>query len=421
MFRNLFQNSTARQSALLFSAQIGNALLGFLVVILNTSLLTVDEFGIYSFFISTTLFLGLFFDFGFFSAGSRLLAAMPFTPERLKERNITGALIVVAAVICLSFGLLLIGFSFAIDRIFGTHVGSLLFILTPIIAFVPLQNMLTFIFRGTNEIGKLSIHILLPRLLYVTAIGIALLFGIFSMKVSIIMNFASMALVFVILILTTQPSFKKLGTQVKILFQETREYGMHVYAGSIVDNMTVGSDKLVITYILGATRVGLYSVAQSLTMPISMLGRAVSFSVFKKFAHSDRIPRRLLRIVNIWVLTFAIFIAVGNETFVRFVFSERYIAGMWVIPLLCIGMAFSGWNQLYHSFLSARREGKAMRNISMWTSGLNVLADVCLIPILGLVGAALADDLTQGFDFFLSRWYYNQTQNRSVVLEVQEQ
>ena len=408
MLRSLLQNTTARQSGVLFVAQIVNAVLGLGITVANTRLLSVDDFGIFSFVTSTALFIGWFFDFGLFAAGSRLMAVMPESPGRSNERKLAGALVVLTGGVSIVFGVCIVLLSFFIDDIFTSHIGGFLLILSPMMALFPFQGMLTMMFRGSNQIGKLAAHTILPRLLFFCAVGVIVLTGELSLLLSLTLYFGTLAVSIVVIVLVSRPSFTDVRDRMRHIVKEIREYGIHIYSGTIVDNLTTGSDKLVISYFLGATQVGYYSVAQTIVLPISMIARAIETSVFKRFASLERIPRKIFIINTLWILALAGTILIGNQWIIRFVFSEKYDTIRTIVPVLVCGMVFNGLNQIYHSYFSARRLGKYMRNISIVTSTLNVAADIILIPIWGLMGAAVADLVTCVLDHGISRYYYRQ-------------
>ncbi len=415
MLRSLLQNRTARQSGVLFVAQVVNALLGLGITIANTRLLSVDDFGIFSFVTSTALFVGWFFDFGLFSAGSRLMAVMPESPGRANERKLAGAMVVLTSGISIVFGLCIVLVSLFVDNIFTSHIGGYLLILSPMMALFPFQGMLTLMFRGSNEIGKLAIHTILPRLLYFSVVGAVVLTGQLSILLSLVLYFGTLAVALLIVIAATRPEFTDVFGRIRHVAKETREYGIHIYSGTIVDNLTTGSDKLLISYILGATSVGYYSVAQTIVLPISMLARAIGTSMFKRFTSLEKIPRKIFVFNTLWILVLTGAVLIGNQWIIRFVFSEKYDTVRTIIPVLACGMVFNGWNQIYHSYFSARRLGKYMRNISISTSALNVVADVILIPLMGLMGAAIADLITCVMDYGLNRYYYRQYRRSGTV------
>jgi O-antigen/teichoic acid export membrane protein len=278
--------------------------------------------------------------------------------------------------------------------------------------------MLTLLFRGSNEIGKLAFHTILPRFLYCLAVGMVVMTGHFSLVLSLVLYFAALTLAMVIVTLGARPDFSDVLNRIRQIVKETREYGIHIYSGTMVDTLTTGSDKLLISYVLGATSVGFYSVAQTIVMPISMVARAIGTSIFRRFAVLERIPRNIFIVNSIWIVGLAGIVVIGNQWIIHSVFSEKYDAVRDIVPILACGMIFNGWNQIYHTYFSARRLGKYMRNISITTSTLNVVADIVLIPLMGLLGAAIADLITYGLDYGLNRYYYRQY--LSVTLEVKK-
>ena len=121
MLKNLFQLKATRQTVVLFAAQIINALLGVAVTGMNARALSVEEYGLFTFALVLILFVAWFFDFGFFSAGSRIVA---LAKDRIEERKIVGSLIVLCLILGIGFSIVLLVLSLFLDSMFRTNVGS---------------------------------------------------------------------------------------------------------------------------------------------------------------------------------------------------------------------------------------------------------------------------------------------------------
>lgn len=73
-FINLLRTKTARQTGILYGSKILGMALGFVTTIIVTRSLGPTQYGVLVFILSVITFSSLFFEFGFFSAGARLLA-----------------------------------------------------------------------------------------------------------------------------------------------------------------------------------------------------------------------------------------------------------------------------------------------------------------------------------------------------------
>lgn len=404
---------TTRHTVLLFSAQIITALLGIAVTGLNARTLSMEDFGLFSFAIVVILFVAWFFDFGLFAAAARVVA---LAKDKDEERRILGSLIVLCLIVGTGFAIALLVLSLFIDSLFGSNVGHLLFALAPLVVVFPFQTMFFAVLRGSNEIGKLALYTVLPRLLYLVAVFVAIQWYGLTLSLTLLLYVVTLIGATLLIGFATKPSFREWTGYIGRLLHETRRYGIHIYSGTIVDNLTFGSDKLLISYFLGTVSVGIYSVAQTLTMPIAMMSRSLATSAFKDFTTQHRIPLRLNLLNFLWLLGAATALMLLAELFIVEIFTTKYFDALSVIPLLTLSAVFTGLNQLYHSFLMAHGKGQYVRNTSIVSSSVNVIGNLILIDHYGLVGAAVAAVLTYGLNYAMNIYYYQKTLNSFVTV-----
>lgn len=404
----------ARQTVALFLAQTVNVLLGVAVTALNARALSVEEYGAFSFALVVIIFVAWFFDFGLFAAGSRIIA---LAREKTEERRIIGTLIVLSLGLGISFSVVLLIVSLFIDSLFRSNIGVVLLTLSPLVAVFPFQAMFVSTLRGGNEIGKLATYTILPRLLYLGAILVALKMSALTLSMTLTLNIATLAAATIIIAVVSRPIFRGWKENVTTILVETRQYGLHIYSGTIVDNLTFGSDKLLISYFLGTVAVGFYSVAQTLTMPISLMSRSLATSVFKDFTLHDKIPLKLSLANFLWLLVAGAAVVFLGEFLIKKIFTDKYLSALEVVPYLTVSAVFTGLNQLYHSFLMAHRQGQYVRNMSIASSSLNVIGNVVLIYKFGVIGAALSAILTYVLNYAMNLYYYQKTVNALMTVQ----
>ncbi len=406
MLKNLFQLKATRQTVVLFAAQIINALLGVAVTGMNARALSVEEYGLFSFALVLILFVAWFFDFGFFSAGSRIVA---LAKDKIEERKIVGTLIVLCLILGVGFSIVLFALSLFVDSMFRTNVGSLLFTLAPLVIVFPFQTMFVAVLRGSNEIGKLATYTILPRLLYLCAILLAISISALTLSFTLVLNVTTLIVATALIGAASKPIFRAWRDQLGRILTETKQYGLHVYSGTLVDNLTFGSDKILILYFLEPVAVGLYSVAQTLTMPISLMSRSLATAAFKDFTTYDRIPLRLNLLNFVWLLGAGTVLILLGDFLVVKIFGAKYFNALAVVPLLTASAVFTGLNQLYHSFLMAHRQGRYIRNMSIASSSVNVIGNIILVREYGLKGAAFSAVLTYVVNYVMNIYYYQKT------------
>lgn len=119
-FRDTLKTKTAKQSLTLYASQIIVLGLNVAINVVNTRFLGPFEYGILSFCSALIAFIVLFFEFGVFTAGARILALSKNDKE---EKEYIGTLLVLAILIGISFGIFIFILSFFVDQIFDTHVS----------------------------------------------------------------------------------------------------------------------------------------------------------------------------------------------------------------------------------------------------------------------------------------------------------
>ena len=113
LIARLKQNKTARQTLYLFMAQIFGLVIGFISNILLAKEMGVDTFGIYAFSLAIISFLAVFFEFGYFSSISRLLAK---AENKEVEKELIGVSLVIVFIISTLFFATIFLFSLFFNR-----------------------------------------------------------------------------------------------------------------------------------------------------------------------------------------------------------------------------------------------------------------------------------------------------------------
>ncbi|MFZ1730233.1 MAG: oligosaccharide flippase family protein [Bacteroidota bacterium] len=410
--REMLRSELGRKTSLYFSALILNALLGIVVYIMLTRSMDVVAFGTYSYVIALFLFSGMFFDFGIAPAGMRLMALL--RPEQDSSRRI-GALLLLSAGIGVLFSLVILGASFVVDAIFHKNVGSILLIAAPLALVFPLTEMILSISQGGSRMKLMSVFLLLPRVLLIGILSILLYAGDVDARLAVLSTLAAMGISVGMAAGYLRPAFSQLGDEFRLIFREVQEFGREVYLGRVVDGMTTGLDKMLLGAFHGMAAVGFYSIAMTMSTPLSMFSKAASQSAYKRFVSDEGIARRLLTINLLWCTVGAVVLLAACQLLIPLFYTARYTDALTVLPWLIAGFALAGLNIPYHSFLAARRQGRAIRIMSISTSAVNIAANLALIPFLGMTGAAIAFVATYGVNIVMNLYFYRRFRQSILV------
>lgn len=155
-------------------------------------------------------------------------------------------------------------------------------------------------------------------------------------------------------------------------------------------------DKFTLTYMVGLSAVGLYSVAgkisSALTMCTSIFNQAWSMSAFKEYKENDvdNFFSNIYNIYNILLCFVASTLVIATKFIAKVMFANEFFVAWKYVPLLVIAFYFNGLNVFLGTIFTTNKKTKVI----FWTTGIgalfNIIFNVILINYMGIVGAAVA-------------------------------
>lgn len=392
------------QTSILYLSSICGVGLGLLSSILNTHFLTPEEYGNYRYVYNILSFLSSILLFGYFVSGCRLLAISKNYEE---NRRINGAMIIILAItiVITAIGMII---GSVIQNIINSSVSYLFLISLPVCGAPLMLNYINTTFQGENRIKELSFARLMPYLIYLP-IGYAWYtsFGSNAETLMLLQNGCSIA-VYIILILSLKPKFTNLAPVFKLLSKENREYGFHVYIGSVLA-VSLG-------YLSGITlgifeddnvNVGFYTLALTVSSPLSILPTIVGTTHFKEFANENSIHRRIIKNTTIISVISLVAFVIMIVPLVKWVYSDAYSPVGYYSCYIAIGMIFHGFGDMYNRFLGAHGKGKEIRNGAIITGMFQIIGSIALVYLWGIYGAIATRIISSTIYFLLMIFYYN--------------
>jgi len=169
---------------------------------------------------------------------------------------------------------------------------------------------------------------------------------------------------------------------------------------------TYHSDNILILFFSDTTKVGFYSLAVTFASPMFMLSGSLSTALFKDFAHTKKIPKRVIYINFLWLLSCCIGIVTLGKYVVPLLSSEKFLKSLPILNILAFANFFRGMTQPYNRFLGANGQGKALRNSALVLTVCNLLGNLTLIPMYAAIGAAYASLFALMANFFSHVFFY---------------
>jgi O-antigen/teichoic acid export membrane protein len=195
---------------------------------------------------------------------------------------------------------------------------------------------------------------------------------------------------------------RKIGYTVPTFNELSRSlaYSIPLTGATIASNISSRADRLLIGFYLGATAVGVYSIAYAVANFLATYVQPVTVSFFPEFSRlleggrtddvAEYVEAGVRYFLILAVPSAAGLYLVGPEL-VRLLSDQSVAtASVRLLPLLAAGVLFRGLEQLYGVVLVALGETTTVSLVRGGAAAVNTVLNIALIPLLGIIGAALA-------------------------------
>lgn len=409
-------NKNNKQVIVLFLSTIIGVLLGVVSSVLNTRSLDAINYGDVRYVQNLINLFSCVFLLGFFVSGSRLLALSKDTEY---NRGIKGVMVRYLMITILLMSLVLVCLYF-FHRIYRTSFDASLFLVSiPVCAQPLMLNYINTTSQGDNQITQIALARLLPAFIYVIVAYIV--YNCFNVTSSlmILLQWGIACVVFIIIISSTKPQFSNYQKYRKLLNEENKSYGIHLYFGSLAMVAT--------QYISGVTlgifnednvNVAYYTLALTISMPLSMLPSIVGTTYFKKFASQTKIDKKVFySTLGITGFSYLIYLA-AIQPIVSFLYPPSYANVGVFASVLAIAKCVHGFGDMVNRFLCSHGKGKEIRNASFVTGGCLVFGSIVFVYIWGIWGAILTNVASSSAYTFMMIYYYRNFQKNIELCKI---
>lgn len=184
------------------------------------------------------------------------------------------------------------------------------------------------------------------------------------------------------------------GSQKKVVV-----FGSFVFLGSISTFFIGSADTMVLTYFRSLYEVGLYQAAMSTSQLLLVFASSISVILFpvvsEMWAKGKR--KELTTHVEFMIKSVFLFMAFAAVIFIAFpeiimdlFLSRKYIDSALPLQVLSFGMIFFSVNVLFSVILNAIGRPKKSTFTMIAISVFNVAANIILVPMFGIAGAAIS-------------------------------
>jgi O-antigen/teichoic acid export membrane protein len=210
-----------------------------------------------------------------------------------------------------------------------------------------------------------------------------------------------------IAIFRLDPSLGNMLENLTIIWRTNRTYGFPVYLGAISGVATSYLGGLAIGYFIDNTNVGLYALAQTVTLPLAIIPTSAGTALYKEFANVTAIPKKATAVTLLLSISALLFFCLIIKKVVLILYSIDYIAAVPLSYGLAIGSTLRGFGDYFNRFLGSHGRGKQLRNGAIVTGISNVAGYIVLVYYFGVNGAVITNVVSYFIYLSMMYYYYN--------------
>jgi O-antigen/teichoic acid export membrane protein len=328
-----------------------------------------------------------------------------------RDRTLLPALVGNTIVVSFAFGSLAIALAW-ITFFFWPNlapVHGMLLILSLIwipfgLAYLLLQNLLL----GIQEVRSFNKIELATKILGVTLL--ALVIFLIDVTVEKVFSAGLVALIisFVWAFWRLQSHLVKAPIASLALFKENIYYGLKAYLAAFFTFLVIRVDLLMVKYILGPEQTGYYSIAVNMADMVYMLPIIVGTILFPKLAtitskqEKWKLTRRVALFLGLLILILASCVTLIAEPVVWLLFGEAFVPAVPAFRWLMPGIVVLSINTIFMNYFASIGMPLITVYSPIAACVLNILLNMQLIPLFGIVGASISSAIAYGIMIIFS-------------------
>ncbi|MBI2135153.1 flippase [Candidatus Woesearchaeota archaeon] len=381
------------------------AILGYVVRVLLARNLSVEEFGL---FYAVFAFVGIF---GIFKSLGFDRALAKFIPEfvhKKKSSMIKNCIMYSAFIQLLTNSVVIIVLYILSDFLAANYfkydeAGILLKVLAVAFFIDSFVQTLKFAFQGFKKPVYFSGIDVIRGLLLISIIiiGLKLNYGVLSPAYAYVIASAIITVLFsVILVKKVFPDFLKSKFSFnKKLIKRLFKYGIHVISISVGVVILGSTDIVMLTYFTDLKAVALYSVAlptaralRNFILPIAAVLLPLTSELWAKNNKKILIAgmESLYKYSIIMIIPLALVMLSFTDLLIQILYGKDYLSASTSMKILAVGMIFAVLSVINSNFFAGIGKPQIYSKIIYFGAALNFVLNLILIPVIGIIGAAIS-------------------------------
>jgi len=188
-------------------------------------------------------------------------------------------------------------------------------------------------------------------------------------------------------------------------------YSVPLMTSIVASNISSRIDRILIGIFLGPNAVGIYTISYQIATSISLLQNPITSSFFPEFSRlieENKIEKCLhyqtqgvRYYVGLGLPAIGGLYLIGPDIIQRLSTVTAAESSVVLLPIISVGIFISGLDRIYGVLLVAAEKTKLLTYLRGIGAIANIFLNILFIPILGIVGAAVATVFTYGLVFLL--------------------
>lgn len=369
---------------------------GFIILPILTKTLSSEQYGIYALIIASISMLVPICTLKLDFALIRFLA-------QVKDKKIISksfiSVIGIASLIVLIISIIILLFSKTIAiKMFGDiNVEHLIKMSIPLVFLTVVNQTMSEYFRAFQKMKNYTVFQLIRSLgeIIFTSIFVLSGFGLFGAILSLLVVRISATTVGILWIKPeiniTRPSF----SSIKPYFPFALPL-LPVALGHILINI---GDRYVIGYFMGSSSVGIYSASYSIGLLLSFFYAPIPIVLFptitKLFENKeyDKLKTHLqysLKFFLMLAIPSLLGLLILSRSLLQTLTTPEYVQGYMIVPIIALSVIFYNISDLNNQIIILFKKTKISAIINIVSAIINIAMNVILIPIYGVIGAAIS-------------------------------
>ena len=288
----------------------------------------------------------------------------------------------------------------------------MLFLALLILPISLIRGFLSSIFIGLQQFKEFNITVISQPFVALLFVATIVILGINNIYLLILANLLG-ELASLILALFFLKRYLKFENRKKYKVKTAIGYGYKAHLSNILAYVNYKADIFLVNLFTGPSFTGIYVIAVALSERLWMLSKAVSTVALPRLSelHEDEEKRKKLTPLLTRLTLFATTIAAGilaliAYPFIVLVFGIKFEPSAYALFLLLPGVVAGAGSRILFNDIAARGRPELNMYVSVFTLAINILGNIWLIPLYGILGAAFATTVAYSFNFILGLYIY---------------